>query len=102
MVNGVLKKAGVEQDYIEVNDNVPNRQIIGTVARSAASFIGVKNANDFEIYKDWLLAEGILTEDLAGYFTDSEATANAAEVIVLCANLYDWFMAHGADGVSIE
>ena len=102
MVNGVLKKAGVEQDYIEVNDNVPNRQIIGTVARSAASFIGIKNANDFEIYKDWLLAEGILTEDLANYFAESEATPNAAEVIVLCANLYDWFMAHGADGVSIE
>ena len=36
MVNNVLKKSGIEEDYIEVNDNPPNRQIIGTTARAIA------------------------------------------------------------------
>ncbi len=102
MLNGVLKKAGITTDYIEVNDNVPNRQVIGTTARAAASFIGIKNPDDFEGYKKWLLDEGILTPDLLEYFTDSEATPNAAETIMLCSNLYQWLLLHGANGVVID
>lgn len=102
MLNGVLKKAGITTDYIEVNDNVPNRQVIGTTARAAASFIGIKNPDDFEGYKNWLLQEGILTPDLIGYFADSESTPNAAETIMLCSNLYQWFLLHGANGVAID
>lgn len=102
MLNGVLNKAGITHDYIEVNDNVPTRQIIGTAARAAASFVGVKNPDDFEGYKAWLLKEGILTEELMPYFAESETTPEADAVIMLCANLYKYLLAHGADGVQID
>ena len=39
MINNVLKKAGIATDYIEVNDNPPCRQIIGTMAREAAKLV---------------------------------------------------------------
>lgn len=102
MINGVLNKAGITHDYIEVNDNVPARQIIGTTARAAASFVGVKNPDDFEGYKAWLLKEGILTDELMPYFAESETTPEADAVIMLCANLYKYLLAHGASGVQID
>ena len=50
MINNVLKKSGIVQDYIEVNDNPPNRQIIGTTARAIATAEGMKYANDYNVY----------------------------------------------------
>ena len=102
MLNSVLNKAGIAHDYIEVNDNVPARQVIGTAARAAAGFVGVKNPDDFEGYKAWLLGEGILTDELMPYFAESEAAPESDAVIMLCANLYKYLLAHGARGVQID
>ena len=88
MVNNVLKKAGIEQDYIEVNDNPPNRQIIGTTARAIAKAEGVKYANDYQVYLEALKERGILTEPLQPYFADGEKNPNVAEVVQLMANMY--------------
>lgn len=88
MVNNVLKKSGVEQDYIEVNDNPPNRQIIGTTARAIAQAEGVKYENDYNVYLQALEQRGILTENLQPYFTDSEKQPDVAEVVQLMANMY--------------
>ena len=88
MVNNVLKKSGVEQDYIEVNDNPPNRQIIGTTARAIAQAEGVKYENDYNVYLQALEQRGILTENLQPYFIDSEKQPDVAEVVQLMANMY--------------
>ena len=88
MVNNVLKKAGIEQAYIEVNDNPPNRQIIGTAARAIASAEGMKYENDYKVYLQALEERGILTENLKPYFADGEAQPDVAEVVQLMANMY--------------
>lgn len=90
MINNVLKKAGIEQDYIEVNDNPPNRQIIGTAARAVAATEGMKYENDYQTYLQALEERGILTEELKPYFTDEEKNPNAAEVVQLMANTYQY------------
>jgi hypothetical protein len=92
MVNNVLKKAGVDQDYIEVNDNPPNRQIIGTTARAIAASEGMKYANDYQVYIEALAVRGILTDDLKAYFANGEKNPNAAEVVQLMANTYQYLM----------
>lgn len=90
MVNNVLKKSGIEQDYIEVNDNPPNRQIIGTTARAIAVAEGVKYENDYNVYLQALEERGILTAALKPYFADGEAQPNVAEVVQLMANVYQY------------
>ena len=92
MVNNVLKKAGIVQDYIEVNDNPPNRQIIGTTARAIAAAEGMKYPNDYQVYLQALEERGILTEQLLPYFTDGEKNPNVAEVVMLMANTYCYLM----------
>ena len=92
MVNNVLKKSGIEEDYIEVNDNPPNRQIIGTTARAIAKTEGMKYANDYQVYVVALVERGILTEELKPYFTDGEKNPNVAEVVQLMANVYEYLM----------
>lgn len=92
MINNVLKKAGIEQAYIEVNDNPPNRQIIGTTARAIASSEGLKYANDYQVYVQALEDRGILTAALKPYFVDGEKNPNVAEVVQLMANVYDYLM----------
>ena len=90
MINNVLKKSGIAQDYIEVNDNPPNRQIIGTTARAIATAEGMKYANDYNVYLQALADRGILTEDLQPYFADGEKNPNVAEVVQLMANVYQY------------
>lgn len=90
MINGVLKKAGIETDYIEVNDNPPNRQIIGTIAREMAKVQGIKYENNYGVYMEALTESGIMTADLAAYFTDEEKNPQAAETVMLVANFYQW------------
>jgi hypothetical protein len=88
MINNVLKKTGINQAYIEVNDNPPNRQIIGTAARAIAAAEGVKYENDYQVYLQVLEERGILTEALKPYFEDGEKQPNVAEVVQLMANMY--------------
>ena len=90
MVNNVLKKAGVEQSYIEVNDNPPNRQIIGTTARAIATLEGIKYTNDYQVYLQALIERGIMTETLLQHFADGEKNPNVAEVVQLMANTYEY------------
>ncbi|MGM9525355.1 MAG: FAD-dependent oxidoreductase [Peptococcaceae bacterium] len=92
MINNVLKKAGITQDYIEVNDNPPNRQIIGTTARAIAAAEGVKYENDYNVYLQALEERGILTEELKPYFADGEKNPNVAEVVQLMANVYTYLV----------
>lgn len=92
MINNVLKKAGIMQDYIEVNDNPPNRQIIGTTARAIAAAEGVKYENDYNVYLQALEERGILTEELKPYFADGEKNPNVAEVVQLMANVYTYLV----------
>ena len=92
MVNNVLKKAGINQDYIEVNDNPPNRQIIGTTARAIAAAEGMKYANEYQVYVAALQERGILTDELIVYFADQEKNPNVAEIVQLMANTYHYLM----------
>lgn len=89
MVNNVFRKAGFPlKDKITVNDNPPNRQIIGTLARAIAEVEGDKLADNQEGYKTYLRERGILTTELDSYFQDGEKNPNQAEVMVLCAQAY--------------
>ena len=97
MVNHVLKKAGIMQEYIEVNDNPPNRQIIGTTARAIAAAEGIKYVNEYQVYVEALKERGILTEALQPYFADGEKNPNAAEVVQLMANVYEYLLNGGYD-----
>ena len=101
MVNGVLKKAGVETDYIEVNDEPPCRQIVGTIAREAAKLDGIKYDNDYTVYMKALEERGIMTEELLPYFADGEKNPQAAETIMLVANFYKWLAAKDLPGAVI-
>jgi len=92
MVNNVLKKSDVLQEYIEVNDNPPNRQIIGTTARAIAAAEGVKYANEYQVYLQALIERGILTAELIPYFADGEKNPNVAEVVMLMANVYQYLI----------
>ena len=98
MLNGVLKKAGVVTDYIEVNDEPPCRQIVGTIAREAAKLDGVKYDNDYQVYVDALIERGIMTDELLPYFADGEKNPQAAETIMLVANFYNWLAAKDLPG----
>lgn len=96
MFNGVLKKAGVITDYVEVNDNPPCRQIVGTIARSVASVLETgKIVDDYEVQMIFLEDHGIMTEELKPYFADKEKNPQAAEVVVLMANFYQFLMTRG-------
>lgn len=93
MLNFTLKKAGFPQNPpIAVNENVPVRQVVGTMARVIGDRQGVKYENNFTVYRQALLDAGIMTPDLEKYFTEPEATPQAAECVMLTANLYHWLM----------
>ena len=87
MINAVLKKAGITVDYIEVNDNPPARQIIGTMTRALGPV-----ENDYNVQMDVLREKGIMTEQLEPYFVDRERNPDVAEVVVLVANMYNYIM----------
>ena len=89
---GIKGMQTIEEDYIEVNDNPPNRQIIGTTARAIAKTEGMKYANDYQVYVAALEERGILTEELKPYFADGEKNPNVAEVVQLMANVYEYLM----------
>lgn len=91
MLNGSLRKLGFPPEpAIQVNDDPPVRQVIGTMARAAAQLEGVSLPDDFDTYRGYLSQKGILTEDLAPYFSEAEKRPNGAETIQLVANFYHW------------
>lgn len=83
MINKAMAKAGLTLEYIEVGDNPTNAEIIATVA-------GVLNspAVDYDAQVADIKALGIIDEQLAPYFADNTREPQAAEVVMLVANLY--------------
>lgn len=103
MVNNAVKKAGFElSDKIYVNENVPARQIIGTMARACIEIEGAeKLADDNDVYLQALKDCGIMTDELESYFSDMEATPNAGAVTMLTARFYSYLLTlDGAQSLS--
>lgn len=84
MINKAMAKAGLTLDYIEVNDDPTNAEIIATAAKVLKS-----PAADYAGQLADLQAAGIMDDQLAAYFADSTKQPQAAEVIMLVANLYN-------------
>ncbi len=103
MVNNAVKKAGFElSDKIYVNENVPARQIIGTMARACIEIEGAeKLADDNDVYLQALKDRGIMTDELESYFSDMEATPSAGAVTMLTARFYSYLLTlDGAQSLS--
>lgn len=103
MVNNAVKKAGFElSEKICVNEEIPARQIIGTMARAVIELEGAdKLADDNDVYMNALKERGIMTDELAEYFTDMEAAPNAGAVTLLTARFYSYLLTlDGAQSLS--
>ena len=103
MVNNAVKKAGFElSEKIYVNEEIPARQIIGTMARAVIELEGAdKLADDNDVYMNALKECGIMTDELAEYFTDMEAAPNAGAVTLLTARFYSYLLTlDGAQSLS--
>jgi len=93
LLNGVVKSAGMEIEFIDVDPLVTNMRIADLVASLAVyesgddqhwSASGRSHAENLEILRGF----GILDHELTGYFSESDNVPYAAEVIVLLANFY--------------
>lgn len=103
MVNNAVKKTGFAlSEKIYVNEEVPARQIIGTMARAVIELEGAdKLADDNDVYMNALKERGIMTDELAEYFTDMEAAPNAGAVTLLTARFYSYLLTlDGAQSLS--
>lgn len=103
MVNNAVKKAGFElSEKIYVNEEIPARQIIGTMARAVIELEGAdKLADDNDVYMNALKERGIMTDELAEYFNDMEAAPNAGAVTLLTARFYSYLLTlDGAQSLS--
>ena len=103
MVNNAVKKAGFElSEKIYVNEEIPARQIIGTMARAVIELEGAdKLADDNDVYMNALKERGIMTDEIAEYFTDMEAAPNAGAVTLLTARFYSYLLTlDGAQSLS--
>ena len=103
MVNNAVKKAGFAlPEKIYVNEEIPARQIIGTMARAVIELEGAdKLADDNDVYMNALKERGVMTDELAEYFTDMEAAPNAGAVTLLTARFYSYLLTlDGAQSLS--
>lgn len=103
MVNNAVKKAGFAlSEKIYVNEEIPARQITGTMARAVIELEGAdKLADDNDVYMNALKERGIMTDELAEYFTDIEAAPNAGAVTLLTARFYSYLLTlDGAQSLS--
>lgn len=103
MVNNAVKKAGFAlSEKIYVNEEIPARQIIGTMARAVIELEGAdKLADDNDVYMNALKERGIMTDELAEYFTNMEAAPNAGAVTLLTARFYSYLLTlDGAQSLS--
>lgn len=94
LVNRSVEKAGFQlKEKIYVNEEPPARQIIGTMARACVEIEqGEKLADDNDTYMRALKERGIMTDEIAGYFTNLEAVPAAAEVTMLTARFYSYLL----------
>ena len=97
ILNGVVRRAGLEIDAIDVGPQVTNGRIIDLVASVVleakepgglpeSQLAGARSHSE---NLDVLIGAGILDQELTGLFNDSANVPLAAEVIVLLANLYN-------------
>lgn len=103
MVNNAVKKAGFAlSEKIYVNEEIPARQIIGTMARAVIELEGAdKLADGNDVYMNALKERGIMTDEIAEYFTDMEAAPNAGAVTLLTARFYSYLLTlDGAQSLS--
>lgn len=103
MVSNAVKKAGFAlSEKIYVNEEIPARQIIGTMARAVIELEGAdKLADDNDVYMNALKERGIMTDELAEYFVDMEAAPNAGAVTLLTARFYSYLLTlDGAQSLS--
>lgn len=96
MFNKAMTKAGLELDYMSVNDNPTNQEIINTVAKALAC-----PSNDYQEQIAFLTEKGVIDEQLSPYFADSAKNPQAAEVVMLVANLYLLVSADNPNAVQI-
>ena len=88
MLNNTLRKAGVNLvSPIEVNDPPSNKEIILGVVRGLG-----ETTTDINEAKAILAEKGILTEQLKSYFAEDEKQPQAAEVIMLVGNVFDYLV----------
>ena len=86
LINKTLEKAGhPPAQYIEVNEPPTN----GEILKSAAYGLGQK-AETPDQARQILQEAGILTEELIPYFAADTKQPQAAEVIMLVANMYEY------------
>ncbi len=96
MFNKAMVKAGVTLEYMQVGDNPTNGEIIGTVAKALNC-----PAESYQQQLTFLQNEGVIDEALLPYFADSEKNPQAAEVIMLVANLYLLLSADNPQAVQV-
>jgi hypothetical protein len=88
MLNNTLRKAGVNlASPVEVNDPPSNKEIILGVVRGLG-----ETTTDINEAKAILAEKGILTEQLKSYFAEDEKQPQAAEVIMLVGNVFDYLV----------
>jgi len=93
MINGIAKKTGQEEvGYLEVNEPPTNDEIVSAclkIVAQAEDLVGV-NELAYEQKVRILYEREILTEALLPYYSDENANPQVAEVVMLCANVYQW------------
>jgi len=105
MINGLTRKAGYSTDAISIDASATNRQIIAAVAevylsaRTSEQTPGTEDSpkkpdplgasNSHRQNMELLAEAGILPSSLGSFFINSDATPQAAEVVMLLANLYN-------------
>ncbi len=105
LLNGVIRKAGYDFGYIEVSDMPVCSEVIDTVAAAfaageaaaaeaagaaaGAAPAGIALSGDFRQNTALLADAGLLTPELLPYFAEAAKIPQAAEVIMLLANLYE-------------
>jgi len=78
--------SAVNAHYYEVNENPTVDEIIVTAAQAAGC-----SEQSYTACYEWLQNNGLMDDELASYFANAEANPNAAEVIVLLANVYQQY-----------
>ena len=85
MFNKTLDKAGIEHKYYEVNDNPTCAEIVA----AAADATGCQSTNYAEQIA-YLSDLGVIDETLKSHFADSAKRPQAAEAVMLTANVYNY------------
>ena len=103
MAKGLLPEGWSDAVNLEASSPISCGQITDTIAILLTNgFVGTKTPAQY------LVEEGILTEQLQPYFADDNRVPNRAEVIMLLANVRDYqisqlgFAVYNSDGTSYE